>query len=52
MEGMIEGGYNVERTIWLTLTVVFLVIAVFAGLLEFATLRRGNAPPIRVDFLS
>jgi hypothetical protein len=52
LEGKIEGGYNVQRTSWLSLTVVLLVVAVLAGLLEFLTLRRGNAPPIRVDFLS
>jgi len=47
--GAVEGAFNLHRTYAVTLSIVLLVIAVIGGLLEFAVLRRGNAPPPRID---
>jgi hypothetical protein len=48
--GKMYGQFNIERTFWLTLTILVLLIAVIGDLLEWCVVRRGNQPPPRLDF--
>ncbi len=50
-EGETLSAYNLQRTTWLRLTVLLLLVAVVASLLDYWLQRRGNRPLPRVDWM-